>query len=100
MKRDPEATVPNQNSQQLAPLPMPTNGDEPFKLDDWPLNLSRGPSFNNGDLNLSRLNSLNTPRLPNGSEPNFSQCKFEQCEYCSEVYDRASLYTESEKQWR
>lgn len=68
MKRDPETIAPAQNTQQPA-----TNGEDSFKLDDWPLNLSRGPSFNNGDLNLSRLNSLNTPRIPNSLEPNFAQ---------------------------
>lgn len=72
VKKDSEALA--QNSAQDGNLSTPTpNGTDPLKFDEWPINLSRGPSFNGGDLSMSRFNSLNVPRVPSSLEPSFSQ---------------------------
>lgn len=56
-KKDNEGYVPAQNPLQLDEYPVP-------------LNLSRGPSFNGGDLSFSRFNSY---RIPTSLEANFAQ---------------------------
>jgi len=47
--------------------------DDPMKMEDWQVpGMSRGLSYNNGDLNFSRFNSLNAPRVPSSLDPTFN----------------------------
>lgn len=96
MKKDPETFAPSQNlPQNGGPLTPAPNGEDPLKFDDWPLNLSRGPSFNNGaDLGLSRFNSFNMARAPGSLEPNFAQCRPRYLITCLQ-FIRASLRSKS-----
>ena len=77
VKKDTEGYMPAQNPLQVWNLPSLPGMTDSFKLDEYsvPLNLSRGPSFNGGELGFSRYNSFNVPRIPNSLEVNFAQCK-------------------------
>ncbi len=73
MKKDTEVTP--QNPLQAGAFPSLGAFDDPSKFEELPfsLNMSRGPSYNGGDLGFSRLNSFNIPRIPSSADPNFSQ---------------------------
>lgn len=71
VKKETEGYMPGQNPLQVWNLPSIPGVNDSFKLDEYalPLNLSRGPSFNGGDI----FNSYSVPRVPNSLEANFSQ---------------------------
>lgn len=75
VKKDTDSYLPGQNPLQVWNLPSIPGMNESFKLDDYalPLSLSRGPSFTGGELDFSRLNTYNVPRVPNSLEANFAQ---------------------------
>jgi hypothetical protein len=75
MKKDPEFFAQTQNFLQNGNLSNSGNDEDPSKFEEWPfgINLSRGGSYNLGDLNLSRLNSFNPPRVLSSADNNFSQ---------------------------
>jgi len=62
-----------QGAPVTAPLFMQSNpSEDALKLEEWPLNFSRVPSYAGG-LNMPRLDSLNAPRLPSDFNNLFSQ---------------------------
>jgi len=75
LKKEAEGYAQVQNPLQVWNLPSFSGMNDSFKLDEYPvpLNLSRGPSYNNADLGFSRFNSFNVPRIPNSLEANFAQ---------------------------
>jgi len=73
MKKDNEINPSSQNALQMNNQGSLGAFDDPMKMEDWQIpGMNRGYSFNNGDLNFSRLNSLNVPRVPSSLDPNFN----------------------------
>jgi hypothetical protein len=72
LKKEPDTSAA---TLQANNLPSETAYGDPLKLEEWPFafNLSRGASYNNNDLNMSRLNSFNLNRVPSTLEPNYAQ---------------------------
>jgi len=73
LKKDSE--IAPQSTLQAGSFPSLGAFDDPSKFEELPfsLNMSRGPSYNGGDLGFSRFNSFNIPRIPSSGDPNFSQ---------------------------